>query len=168
MNKKLLKKVRDRIADESIHYNQYIFWDYPDSAHDFTDIIRDGKFCGTSCCIAGHAIAAAGVEAVSMYLKDGFASVAQHLLGLTQDEADLMFNPSPLGDYHDGYYYTKQPTRQEAVAMLDYAIKTGIIFNSHNFRLEELKWVDAFFLEPRLGAWCFFDCRDGQHGRLLH
>ena len=127
MNKELLKKVRDRIADESVHYDQSRYWidglpgNFAAQCDAMETIIQDGKFCGTPCCVAGHAVAVAGVEKSLSLQKHSIQDVAQELLELKNSEAVRMFAPAPIR-YGLGYFC---PTRAEVLFMLDYAIETG-------------------------------------------
>jgi len=127
MNKELLQKVRDRIADESVHYDQGDYWYSPgeDGFYDTVrDAIKENKFCGTPCCIAGHAIAAAGIDKAYEVRNKDFQEAAEVILDLTPDEAVAMFDATPIFDEgaRSGY---REPTREEALAMLGRAIETG-------------------------------------------
>ncbi|MCY4129004.1 MAG: hypothetical protein OXG15_07155 [Gammaproteobacteria bacterium] len=124
MNTELLKKVRDRIADESVHYNQDLYWEVlanRDPVMLKSAFDEEGEFCGTPCCIAGHAIAATGAKIASQWKDSDFGLTAQELLRLSEKEALKMFDPRPIKDIGS----SRRATRQEAVAMLDRAIKTG-------------------------------------------
>jgi len=124
MNKELLQKVRDRIADETVHYDQAHYWKTPEGASPFTlvNATKNGEFCGTPCCIAGHAVYEVGVEKVKQLRIDSIDLAAQKLLELSDTDASLMFFSKPI---RVGRFGDRSPTRPETLAMLDHAIKTG-------------------------------------------
>ena len=123
MNKKLLQKVRDQIADESVFYDQSSYWLMPAGVRTcyVSNILVKDKLCGTPCCIAGHAVAAAGAKRSYAYRDNDFETAAKKLLELSKEEANLMFYPETI----EVDYGLRPPTRQETVAMLDRAIETG-------------------------------------------
>ena len=125
MNKELLQKVRDRLADESVYYDQGDYWCAPNLGRiDLEQVTKGKEFCGTPCCIAGHAIAEAGIDKAYEVRNKDFPNAAEVILDLTPDEANVMFDATPIRD-DDDYYECRESTREEALAMLDHAIETG-------------------------------------------
>jgi len=121
MNVEELERVSDAIA-KSRSFDQSN-WRFP---------------CGTPACIAGHAahlhgwrytVNENGIMSESMIDGSGPNTrkhvhfVAQDILGLTDEEADAMFDGQPFGD-------DVEATRMDALRMLDHAISHG-----------EVKWI---------------------------
>lgn len=101
-NAELIRKVADKIAAEPETYDQ-------------TDWARYDPICGTTCCVAGHAMLESGLYYLSRGRGEGvlgkfcyiefithsgsrfigqYDRTAQALLGLTADEADKLFSSS--------------------------------------------------------------------------
>ena len=120
MNVERLKQVRDVIASSPDQYDQGIF------AHE----------CGTPACIAGWAASlslksgetltwACVATGVRSDRVDTIPNRAAMWLDLTGDESDDMFDSTPLLVRYGGWGSHREPTVQEALAMLDHAIETG-------------------------------------------
>ena len=120
MNVERLKQVRDVIASNPDQYDQGIF----------------SHKCGTPACIAGWAAhlslqdgeqltwacVATGVQSDRV---DTIPNRAAMWLDLTPHDAVEMFDGAPLLVRRGGWGSHREPTVQEALAMLDRAIETG-------------------------------------------
>lgn len=131
LNKRLLRKVRNRIAEIPESYNQNYFW--------LDD--RDAP-CGTVACLAGETIIAskptvqAGIKSLRRYsnecrliIEHPIARRAAKLLGLTDDERRIFDGvgngwPQP---YKGRFQRASTPNQraQVAVAYLDECLKRG-------------------------------------------
>lgn len=103
LNIELFKAIREKIATTPAAYDQSVF-------------ARESRVapCGTAACIAGWACVLSGAMSAEELKRrertDGeeFISIeitAKHVLGLDEDEADVLFTESPEGewdDYDDG------------------------------------------------------------------
>ena len=166
LNIELMKKLRDRIADENRVYDQTKWWtrdftreewkQYFHHTHNFTDHANvediaktvhvhqikaaleegtcesEGKhFCGTPCCLAGHTVeeigeadACAIADSKEFKAKhghnDSFSNVAAFALGLTEQEANILFEEEWVDDNTDESF---TPTREQALKVLDTIIE---------------------------------------------
>ncbi len=135
LNKRLLRKVRNRIAEIPESYNQSNFCQKSDDAP-----------CGTSACIAGEAIIVSrptikqGIESLRRMDRRYFNSGAwthhdafkagQRLLGLTEEESESMFGgeagqwPQP---FARRFANAKRPQTRARIAVdyLDECLKRG-------------------------------------------
>jgi hypothetical protein len=134
LNKKLLRKVRNRIAKipESYDQGQWVSE-------------SDRSPCGTAACLAGEAIIVAapsiqeGIKSLNLAVRQygrasrsdvGVVKKARTLLGITLDESDAMFDS--FGDGWPEPYRTRfqrlktnKAKAKVAVAYLDECLKRG-------------------------------------------
>lgn len=128
-NAELLRKAADAIEKEPGSYNQR-WW---------TSYVFDDKneFCGTVCCIAGHAIVQHGGslrwdqrdfrrtywKGPTLYSKgkrrlgdDQISEYAARILGLTEEEAEMLFHSEMLPLTLDPWEVHTRPALAAAVA----------------------------------------------------
>lgn len=87
MNRELMWKVAESIrTEEEIGYAQGNWFDYEDRND-------DGSYCGTTACVAGHAIFLTGGlrRLVDLDLEMRVSSAAQKELELTPEQASALF-----------------------------------------------------------------------------
>lgn len=109
MNVKLLEKVRDYIAEHPDKYDQ-------------------AQWCGTKCCIAGHAVALSGKYEIDYDTAtvDGelIETVARRLLRLTIDQANNLFLYWP-EEFDAGWVSDPAKSIPAAVGYINRFIATG-------------------------------------------
>lgn len=127
LNVDLLRATAALLREEPERYCQ---WDYVSTPPD----LEPG--CGTVACIAGHALLAAGLPLVSLARmeRNGWSRIpdaAQGLLGLTEDQADTLFDAECIDwpmEYKARYRATKNwIQRAEVAASLLEAIADGTV-----------------------------------------
>ena len=145
LNIELFKKIRDKIASVPTAYDQEEFGRPEESAP-----------CGTACCIAGWACVLGGALPLDVVRHAAIADPlnrekglyklipkrAAKLLGVSRQEADVLFTPMPQGEYDDEEGIESRPPWPEpfsdqwefaseeqradiAVDYLDHIIETG-------------------------------------------
>lgn len=140
LNIELFKKIRDKIKTAPIAYDQSVFARREDSAP-----------CGTAACIAGWACVLSGRmdeqelrrrERGPLEEFETIEQTATQQLGLSPDEAEILFTETPAGTRQDWYEdgerddgwpspFAEQweegdlPQAEIAVAYLDHIIESG-------------------------------------------
>lgn len=111
MNVTLLKQVRDYIKAHPTKYDQH-------------------NFCGTACCIAGHAAILSGAMTSKAVTKDEFLdtvrAVGRAVLQLDEDQAALLLDSYDFKYTPFSIEYEDDPKRRAALAVkrINHFIKT--------------------------------------------
>ena len=108
MNKVIMDKENIRALIDTLKvsetYDQSLYTHYHD--------------CETPACIAGHAVALSG-ELVAALDYGTMEETAASFMGISRRVADWIFDGSPLPN--------SDPTREDAVAMLEHFLETGMV-----------------------------------------
>lgn len=140
LNIGLLKKIREKIITTPVAYDQSVYARREETSP-----------CGTAACIAGWACVLSGAmdtkelrrrERSNPYLFETIASTARWHLGLTEDEAEILFTENPAGmgrrftedddriggwpaPFNEQWREGDKPSSEIAVDYLDHIIETG-------------------------------------------
>ena len=115
LNVVLLTQVRDAILANPGNWFSHVV--------DEESIVRKGYLCNTPSCVAGWGIhiGAPHLETIPVWKVDG---KAQKLFGLTDDQAEALFDPVPW-EYIEGFDDDKEPEAWETAFVIDHLIATG-------------------------------------------